>query len=251
MKIDDLVNLGVSAAHLKDNYDDRITYPYDGRPVQNGTGNNNTINNQIAKLQRLMEGTDLDEGESQIYTSSADYPDIILIEGGKNDLPDESDDYTSEFWTEVTGYCYRANGTVYNGVTYIPADLGLIHRTNFGGAMHYQYKTLHTLFPNAKIFFITPSGINYSNANHLNYMIKSDQIRKSARYLCTPTIDWDLEGRLTYVDNVVNGDGTEDHPYTRNASSEYTIDSLHPNLAGGNLLGECICAKLRSYGYVQ
>jgi hypothetical protein len=36
-----------------------------------------------------------------------------------------------------------------------------------------------------------------------------------------------------------------------NASSEYTVDSLHPNRAGGNLLGECICATLRKYGYIN
>lgn len=253
IKISNLVNLGVSSAKLKDLQEDRTQYPYDGRPVSNGTGNNNTFGNQIAKLQRLMAGTDLDAGETQIYTSSADYPDIILIEGGKNDVADQSDDYEPEMWTAVTGYSRVAGGGVSQNpiTTYIPKDYEETNRTTFGGAMHYLYGALHHLFADAKIFFITPSGINYSNANHTAYMVKADQIRKAARYLCIPTINWDLEGRLSYVDNVVTGSGTQEDPYTRSAPSEYTVDSLHPNRKGGDLLGAVVCAKLREYGLIN
>ena len=253
ISISNLVNLGVSSAKLKDLYEDRTEYPYDGRPISGGVGNNNTFGNQIAKLQRLMAGVDLDSGETQIYTDTDDYPDIILIEGGKNDIADQSDDYESEMWTAVTGYSYVAGGGVSNTPisTYIPVDYENTNRTNFGGAMHYLYGALHNLFPNASIFFITPSGINYANANHTAYMTKSEQIRKAARFLCTPTIDWDIEGRLTYVDNVVTGSGTQEDPYTRSASSEYTIDSLHPNRKGGDLLGAVVCAKLREYGLIN
>lgn len=251
--ISNLVNLGVSSAKLKDLQEDRTQYPYNGRPVSNGTGNNNTFGNQIAKLQRLMAGTDLDAGETQIYTSAAEYPDIILIEGGKNDVADQSDDYEAEMWTAVTGYSRVAGGGVSQNpiTTYLPKNYEETNRTTFGGAMHYLYGALHHLFDDAKIFFITPSGINYSNANHTAYMVKADQIRKAARYLCTPTINWDIEGRLTYVDNVVTGSGTQEDPYTRSAPSEYTIDSLHPNRKGGDLLGAVVCAKLREYGLIN
>lgn len=251
MNITSLVNLGVSSAHLKDIYADRTEYPYDGRPYNGGTGNNNTFGNQIAKLERLMTGTDLDEGETQIYTSESQYPDVILIEGGKNDEVDaNTDDYEDEMWEKVNAYSYVSGGSVSLIDTYLPVPYANTDRTNFAGAMHYIYGALHAKFENAKIFFITPSGINYSNANHTLYMVKADQMRAAARYLCTPTIDWDLEGRLSYVDNRVLGSGTENDPYTRNASSKYTVDSLHPNWKGGDLLGAVICAKLRMYGYV-
>ena len=90
--IKNLVNLGVSSATLKDRYADRTSYPYSSRPDKaDGSGNTNTLSSQIQKLKRLMAGTDLDSGESQIYASETDYPDVIIIEGGMNDAPDSDE----------------------------------------------------------------------------------------------------------------------------------------------------------------
>lgn len=92
LNITSLVNLGVSSCSVKDKHQDRNTYPYTSRPVQsNSTGNLNTLGCQIEKLKRLMDGTDLDSGESKIYETEDEYPNVIIIEGGMNDNYDSDE----------------------------------------------------------------------------------------------------------------------------------------------------------------
>lgn len=102
VNINNLVNLGVSSATLKDKYKDTTLYPYTSRPVMSSSdGNLNVFHNQILKLKRLMDGTDLDSGESQIYTTPDEHPDVIFIEGGTNDNADSAtNDYQNILYNQ-------------------------------------------------------------------------------------------------------------------------------------------------------
>ena len=102
VNINNLVNLGVSSATLKDKHKDTTLYPYTSRPVMiSSDGNLNVFHNQILKLKRLMDGTDLDSGESKIYTTPDEYPDVIFIEGGTNDNADSAtNDYQNILYNQ-------------------------------------------------------------------------------------------------------------------------------------------------------
>lgn len=102
VNINNLVNLGVSSATLKDKYKDTTLYTYTSRPVMSSSdGNLNVFHNQILKLKRLMDGTDLDSGESKIYTTPDEYPDVIFIEGGTNDNADSAtNDYQNILYNQ-------------------------------------------------------------------------------------------------------------------------------------------------------
>ena len=126
IKTTSVLNLGVSSASLKDKYQDRTEYPYTSRPNKNtNSGNLNTFMCQIEKLKRLMTGTDLDEGEEQVYANASEYPNIIIIEGGQNDAPDTDgviDTYPDQFMTLVNNvYVAKNSDDIAN------AELGSIY----------------------------------------------------------------------------------------------------------------------------
>ena len=242
-----LVNLGVSSASLKDNYQDRETYPYTSRPTSSNTGNNkNTFACQIEKLKRLMLGTDLDKGETKIYTEETQYPNVVLIEGGTNDSPDSQEEvarYKEQIYTFKNGY-YKEYSQLKQGNVVKITDIESIDRTIFAGAMVYLWRTLHDLFPNALIFFITPCGLSSMSGPQLNYLEKGEQIKKAAALFSVPVIDWGINGRVNVITNTLPGSGTEDDPYNTTAAGEYSRDSLHPNDKGGKLLASVIAEKV-------
>lgn len=255
LNVDNLVNLGTSSATFKDKYSDRETYPYNSRPVGNDLrgGNVNTFASQIEKLKRLMIGTDLDTGESRIYTSESDYPDIIFIQGGANDGVDTSEQvssYADQFYNQVSAYV-KTSDEATSTLQYVHVKPGIetVDRLSFAGSARYLYEELHTLFPDAIIFFITPCSLSYLNGNNqVTSIEKSDQIKKAARYLACPVIDWTEIGGVTYVDIDPIGNGTENDPYmTRRSNSEYTSDNLHPNDAGAYKLALAVYSKIKSY----
>lgn len=246
-----IVNLAVGSARLKDKYGDRTAYPYSNRPssAAEWNSNQNTFACQIEKLKRLMVGTDLDVGEIKLYKSSTEYPSIIFVEGGKNDAKDTStDNYIDAIYSVQRGYYKRktTDSTAVESNVKIPTPYTDTDRTNFAGAMRYIYGALHNIFPEAMIFFFTPSGINYA-LDGLHYVEKSNQIKKAAELLCTPIIDWASNGRLTYADNVVTGDGTVDNPYIGSVASDYTLDSIHPNDKGADYLADEVAKILVAY----
>ena len=241
--IKNLVNLGVSSATLKDRYADRTSYPYSSRPDKaDGSGNTNTLSSQIQKLKRLMAGTDLDSGESQIYASESDYPDVIIIEGGMNDAPDSDEvvaTYHNQFMVSKNAY-YKANSSasVTQTTVWVKPSLDTIDRTCFAGAYRYLCEELITLFPNAQIFLTTASHMNYFTVNpNDRYGKIAEQQRKCADIMSYTVIDWHAEGNLNTMMIGLNGSGTESDPYTPVDGNEYTTDLLHPNDKGGRRYG--------------
>ena len=252
-----LVNLGVSSATLKDKQADRTTYPYSSRPkTTEDSGNVNTLSSQIAWLKRLMAGTDLDSGESQIYVNESDYPDVIIIEGGMNDSPDSDEvvaTYHDQFMTSKTAY-YKLNSSaaVTQTTVWVKPSLDTIDRTCFAGAYRYLCEELLTLFPKAQIFITTASHMNYFTVNpNVRYGEIAKQQRMCADIMSYTVIDWHAEGNLNTMMIGLNGSGTQSDPYTPVGGNEYTTDLLHPNDEGakryGRLAGKVIAQRFLGF----
>ncbi len=218
-----LVNLGVGSATLRDRHDHTAS-AYTSRPVKTDSqGNRNTLACQLEQLKRLLRGGG-DSGEPVLAPNYQ--PDAIVIEGGTNDSPDP-DDVEARYADSAT-----------------QAD-----RTTFVGALAHLAAELRALFPAARIYAATPSGLYYGHTDApFDYIRKARQIRRAARLLHIRTIDWDREGRLSFVFNNARGtgDGTLARPFRYNAATDETRDLLHPNERGGRFLAECALKALRA-----
>ena len=222
----DVVNLGVSSATIRDRYSNLSTYPYSDNPVSSDNeGNHNTISSQIAKLKRLMAGENLNQGERSL---KGYVPDVIIIEGGSNDNPDSPQ--------AVNGYT---------------EDIRQNRRTTFAGALGYHVRELRSMFPEAKIFVTTTAGLYYGHTDKpFDFIVKSNQQRAAAKMLGVPVINWDLDGRLSFVFNNAagTGDGSENKPFRYNIESKETVDLLHPNEYGALFLAESVLRWMTAGG---
>ena len=247
LNIKSLVNLGVSSATVRDKYQDRITYPYTSRPVStNNSGNLNTLACQVEKLKRLMQGTDLDQDEVQIYTSESEYPNIIIIEGGMNDTYDNEEKeqtYFSQFEKKVDNVYIKQKSTLglTQGSCYIKTPIEETDRTCFAGAYRYIVEELLNIFPKAQIFITTASGLGYWNNSVVERRYRTaEQQRKCANLCAANIIDWSADGQISAILTHPQGSGEKDDPYIwaectlPNADS---ADLMHPNVKGGEKYG--------------
>ncbi len=212
----DIVNLGVSSATVRDKYADRIKYPYSDNPISSDNeGNHNTLSSQLCRLKRLMAAENLNSGEISL---KGYVPDVIILQGGSNDNPDIAQaeaDYVE--------------------------DIRQSRRTSFAGALGYLVFELRKMFPQARIFITTTAGLYYGHTDRpFDFILKSNQQRRAAKMLGCPVINWDLDGRLSFVFNnsAGTGDGSEQRPFRYNVKSDETIDLLHPNENGALFLAE-------------
>lgn len=250
-----IVNLGVSSASLKDREADRIAYPYSDRPtMEDNSGNHNTIACQIEKLKRLMAGIDLDQGESPVYQSPADYPNVVIIEGGMNDLPDSDETaaaYSQQFVKFVKDVWIKEGyeETVKKGDTYIKRPLDEVDRTCFAGAYRYLVEELTTLFPQAQFFFTTASRMGYwfYDINAVRDKTAAQQ-RDCARLCGAAVIDWNACGGINTIANSPTGNGTEADPYPQVIiHGPDTDDAMHPNDRGAKKYGSLAANMIQLY----
>lgn len=238
--------IGVGSATVKDKYNDHTAYPYTDRPdASDNSGNHNTLSCQIEKLKRLIAGTDLDQGETQ-YSET---PDIIFIQGGTNDAADTAEKeaaYTQQFYVPETAcYAMTNNSTVSRGTVYVRPEIDQTDRTSFAGSIRYLYEELHRLYPDARIYFIAPSRLSYGTGNNIDSVKKTEQIKKVCSFLSIPVIDWGEDCGINYIDNYMSGSGTAEDPYIIKHTTEYSIDSLHPNEKAAKILAKKVCDKLK------
>lgn len=219
INVKSLVNLAVTSATVKDRYSDRNTYPYSDRPTSTGSGNTNTLSSQIQKLKRLMKGTDLDSGEQKLYENVNDYPDIVIIEGGMNDSPDDNDTvatYHNQFLVSKTAYYKQsASSSASQTTVWVKPPIDSIDRTCFAGAYRYICEEIFTLFPNTQIFITTAPHMNYFTVDpNARYGTIAEQQRMCANIMSYTVIDWHAEGNLNTMMIGLNGSGTASDPYT-------------------------------------
>lgn len=243
------VSLAVSSASVRDKHQDRNTYPYTSRPISSeSSGNLNTLACQIEKLKRLMAGIDLDDGESKLYATEEDYPNVIIIEGGMNDNYDSDEvesTYFDQFEKKVDNVYIQKNSStgITQGSCYIKTPIEEVNRTCFAGAYRYLVEELLALFPNAQIFFTTASGLGYWNGSVVQTRYRTaEQQRKCANLCAASVIDWSADGQINGIVNHPSGTGTKDDPYiwaaTTNTGYNDTNDAMHPNQRGGNKYGK-------------
>ena len=247
LNIKSLVNLGVSSATVRDKYQDRITYPYTSRPVStNNSGNLNTLACQVEKLKRLMQGTDLDPDEVQIYTYESEYPNIIIIEGGMNDTYDNEEKeqtYFSQFEKKVDNVYIKQKSTskLTQGSCYIKTPIEETDRTCFAGAYRYIVEELLNIFPKAQIFITTASGLGYWNGSVVEKRYRTAVQQRKCANLCAATvIDWSAEGQISSILTHPQGSGTQEDPYIWGQCTLPNADStdlMHPNTKGGKKYG--------------
>lgn len=237
-------NYAVSGATLKDKYADRINYPYSINPkLSDGSGNYNTISSQVEQiLHEIATGTNYNN------------PDLIIIQGGTNDYPDTSiDNYESQFWTREQNVYIKSSfgdndSSATVGTYFTVTKLDDTDRTTFAGAMRYIYSKLHEFFPKAKFIFISPSGLSYGIGNNIEYIKKTEQMRLCCEFLCQPLVEWAKDGRMTYVDRTITGDGSYENPYIAQNGCEYSADGLHPkNGYPCKLLALPVASEIRKY----
>lgn len=247
VNINNLVNLGVSSATLKDKYKDTTLYPYTSRPVMSSSdGNLNVFHNQILKLKRLMDGTDLDSGESKIYTTLDEHPDVIFIEGGTNDDADSAtNDYQNILYNQKKCYVKYGENDIRNSNAYVKKDMSDVDKTTFVGALSYLYSELHAMFPKAKIIMISPCGLSYPNGNNMDCITIDNQLTESSKYFAMPVVHW-LNTGVSYYNIHTSGDGTENNPYSI-ADTTDTNDWLHPTSNSANKLAKEVYAELKKY----
>lgn len=253
-----IVNLGVSSASLKDREADRLAHPYTSRPTSaDNSGNRNTVSCQIEKLKRLMAGTDLDEGEQPLYQSPADYPDIIILEGGMNDTFDSDEavaTYGEQFVTLVSDVWIKDgyDEVVKKGSTYIKRPLEEVDRTCFAGIYRYLVEQLSALFPKAQFFFTTASRMGYwfYDINAVRDKTAAQQ-RECARLCGAAVIDWNACGGINTITNYPPGDGTRENPYPNVCiHAPDTDDAMHPNAFGAKKYG-VLAAKMIELYYLD
>lgn len=239
-----VVNLGVTSCKIRNYSNDLQQYPYTSRPAHpNNSGNLNVLACQVEKLKRLMEGTDLDAGESQIYTTPDEYPNVIILEGGMNDNHDSDEveeTYFDQFRKQVTNV-YRKdvkNDTVSVGDMYIKTPIDEVDKTNFAGAYRNVAEELLDLFPKAQIFITTAANMGYWTYDvPKRRYITAVQQRKCANLLSASVIDWEQDGQINCILDCPKGSGTQADPYQWNCSSLNTTDLLHPNTKGAKKYG--------------
>lgn len=243
-----ITNVARGSATLKDKSDNREVNPYYGLDHNyHGSGigaNENTMLSQVERVKRLHYGTDLHDDEFKLPTWC--YPDIILLEFGKNDSADITENYFNSL--------YDLKENVYVDSTlvskmYIKKEVDSIVRTNICGAIAVAYEELRKLYPNAKIFFITPSGLMYLGTDkQQQYILISNQIRESCELLSIPTINWDRNCEPVNNFNVkVTGDGTKENPYKIVKNVNETSDGMHPTEQWSQELSEEVYRELKRF----
>lgn len=193
-----IANVAMNSAVLSDYSDTE----YDGNPQQD-LQKNNVLGNQVQK----------------IINNNYEAPDIIIIAIGTNGgINITKNDMNNTY--------YNSNNDL------IPLEN--VDRKTSAGAYRYATEKLHTLYPNALIFWCAPimanqkmRSINFINSCYESLKIATDY----SAQLLIDTIHCGING----VNEKVNENG------------EYLIDGLHPNINGAKKIGYYNATKVMPF----
>lgn len=176
-----LVDVAVDGAYLAD----KENTVYDGDPKYS-VSENNVLGNQVQK----------------IINNEYEAPDIIIISIGTNG------GISADDATIIASY--------YSGGTVVA--LADVNRKTTEGAFRYCNETLHSLYPNALIFWCSPIQ-SRNNHHHIDDFVGySDALKKLTAY-----------GSAYFVDTMRCGIHMANET---SSGGEYTVDGLHPNAKG-------------------
>lgn len=227
-------NLAVIGAH----WADYVNTIYDGNPVFGGDNINNTLGNQV---QKIINNPD-------IYNTA---PDVIIIAAGTNDtIPITADKTDYEMRVEIDSH-FNENSTTPIQVTeptFDESDTYKEHRRTIAGAMRYCILKLQSLYPNAKIYILTPIHGSYNpNKDYLTHLeIKQRYITEVAKNLSVPVIH---VGEECGINRDFEYGGTywkEEWDPSNNKTGRDLVDGLHPNTNGSWKMAKYIYNKLKN-----
>lgn len=227
-------NLAVSGAH----WADYVNTIYDGNPVFGGDNVNNTLGNQV---QKIINNPD-------VYNTA---PDVIIIAAGTNDTtPITADKTDYEMRVEIDSH-FNENSTTPIQVTeptFDESDTYKEHRRTIAGAMRYCILKLQSLYPNAKIYILTPIQGSYNpNKDYLTQIeIKQRYITEVAKHLSVPVIH---VGEECGINRDFEYGGTyweEEWDTNNNKTGRDLVDGLHPNTNGSWKMAKYIYNKLKN-----
>ncbi len=213
LQFNSYTNIAVAGATWKD----KTSTVLDGNPTTN-KGVNNTLSNQIEKLERGKNSSH----PNYEYVADYDDKDIIFISAGANDAAGnisqtEIDNMESQF---------VVNGEV--------VPLENIDRTTVGGAMRYAYEKLREMYPNADIFFCTPTQAHESIRSYA----KISLTRNAIKAFCDRISDVDC---IDVFNCGICG------IYETPGAGKYLKDGLHPNAKGGRKQATYISRHIKNF----
>lgn len=202
------VNIAVSGARLSNGK----KVIFDGNPVFLGDDTDydqNVVANQIEKILRAKDKNN----KHYVYNEDfADF-DLIMIAAGTND------GYSKEKCDiESIEEQFTKEGRA------VPLDE--VNCYTWSGAMRYIYETLHTLYPNAKIYFCAPIQAVEQIRPYDSILYK----RNLMAAVCDRISD------VTFIDTFNCGICGIYEKCSENGRD--LIDGLHPNINGAKKIGE-------------
>ena len=222
-------NLAVSGAW----WSDKDNTKYDGNPVFNGADNNfnNVLGNQVQKI--------IDNPE--LYSEA---PDIIIISAGTNDLYYKmgipNNPSAKDIRLAINNNYQNENGTIYlSEPTFDINDTYKDYRRTIAGSMRYCVNKLQELFPNAKIYILTPIHSCYATHDYITTTIKQEYITESAKHLGVPVIHVGEECGIN-ADYEYQGAMWSGPTGYHEKSGRDLIDGLHPNENGSKKMAKYI-----------
>lgn len=228
-------NLAVASATWSDRSG---TTSYDGNPLSNGDANQNVLGNQV---QKIINNPDT-------YNVA---PDIIIIAAGTNDgTPITKDKSDYEMRVEIDSH-FNENSTTSIQVTeptFDESDTYKEHRRTIAGAMRYCVLKLQSMYPNARIYILTPIQGSYNpNKDYLTQIeVKQRYITEVAKHLSVPVIH---VGEECGINRDFEYGGTywkeEWDPQSRKTGRDL-VDGLHPNTSGSWKMAKYIYNKLKN-----
>ena len=223
-------NLAVASATWADRSG---TTSYDGNPLFTGDQNQNVLGNQV---QKIINNPDT-------YNVA---PDIIIIAAGTNDgLPISTSQ--QGIITDIDTHFYTDSKAIpITEPTFDDADTYMSHRKTVAGAMRYVVCKLQEMYPNARIYILTPIQGCYSSRNYGSSIAnKQLYISEVAKHLGVPVIhvgeecgiqaDFEYQGAMWVAPSGSNEKSGRD-----------LVDGLHPNTSGSWKMAKYIFNKLKN-----
>ena len=191
-----VANVAVNSAKLADDSNTVL----DGNPTQTS---NNTLSNQVQK----------------VINNTYDEPDIIIIAIGTNN----GIAITKQNMIDVF---YDSDKQL--------KPLDEVDRTNDYGAFRWCFEKLHSLYPNAQIFWSTPIHGAQTMRRAERIIDCRESLQIATEYVGCVMID-SVRCGINGINEIMNTNG------------EYLIDGLHTNVNGAKKLGYYIASKVKPF----
>lgn len=191
-----VANVAVNSAKLADDSNTVL----DGNPTQTS---NNTLSNQVQK----------------VINNTYDKPDIIIIAIGTNN--------------GITITKQNMIDVFYDSDKQLK-PLDEVDRTTDYGAFRWCFEKLHSLYPNAQIFWSTPIHGAQTMRRAERIIDCRESLQIATEYVGCVMID-SVRCGINGINEIMNTNG------------EYLIDGLHTNVNGAKKLGYYIASKVKPF----